>query len=399
MAVTNEVAMGKRGGGAAPGQGSAKVIKGDRNSLLNANPYAPLAGGSGGTTVEKRIKLPPIFTPVKEIAKLMEAMNKAKLHPNYKLCSTGTKILCCTEELFNGVKSFFKQAKIEFYTHDVAAAKPMKVVIRGLPAREKPENIMDELVKVHKLKPVAVFEMTRQNKEINYRDSLYLIHLERGSATLAELKKIKAIAHIVVEWEMYRPQHREVTQCKNCQAFGHGTKNCAMAPKCPKCAGPHCEVDCEAEMDDETAVKCVNCGNNHPASDKACPKRAEFMLIRKKASTRNQPNRSNRGKSLTNDDENFPEIPRRPIPVLEPLPLPGKNPAGKPPGTPKPPPPGWGNPGGSKQQPLQQQPEEKLFSKDELLDIFDVMIEKMCRCRTRVEQLRTLGRFIIQYGH
>ncbi|KAL9702795.1 hypothetical protein quinque_006313 [Culex quinquefasciatus] len=94
--------MGKRGGGAAPGQGSAKVIKGDRNSLLNANPYAPLADGSGGTTVEKRIKLPPIFTPVKEIAKLMEAMNKAKLHPNYKLCSTGTKILCCTEELFNG---------------------------------------------------------------------------------------------------------------------------------------------------------------------------------------------------------------------------------------------------------------------------------------------------------
>lgn len=46
-----------------------------------------------------------------------------------------------------------------------------------------------------------------------------------------------------------------------------------------------------------------------------------------------------------------------------------------------------------------EQPEEKLFSKDELLDIFDVMIEKMCRCRTRVEQLRTLGRFIIQYGH
>lgn len=271
--------MGKRGaGGAGSGQGSAKKKPGTIQNLLDKNKFAPLAGEDGAEG-EKRIKFPPIFTPVRNIGKLMEELHGAKLTPNFKLCSTGTKILCCNEALFRGVQAYFKEKKIEFYTHDIAAVKPLKVVIRGLPAGERVDAIQDELEKVHKLKTLAVFEMTRRNKTINYRDSLYLVHLERGSTTLAELKTIKALAHIIVEWEMYRPQHREVTQCKNCQAFEHSTKNCSMAPKCPKCAGPHPEEECEMETDDE-AVKCVNCGEKQLASDKSYPKRAEFMQIR-----------------------------------------------------------------------------------------------------------------------
>ena len=93
-----------------------------------------------------------------------------------------------------------------------------------------------------------------------------------------------------------------------------------MKPKCPKCAGPHLETECISVNDE--AHKCANCGENHLASDKLCPKRAEFVKIRQQASARGQPNRSNRYKAPVVDEENFPELPpRRGVPNLKPLPL------------------------------------------------------------------------------
>ncbi|XP_062533682.1 uncharacterized protein LOC134202680 isoform X2 [Armigeres subalbatus] len=40
---------------------------------------------------------------------------------------------------------------------------------------------------------------------------------------------------------------------------------------------------------EEADPKCANCGEKHRATTKACPKRAEFCEVRKKASTKNRP--------------------------------------------------------------------------------------------------------------
>lgn len=72
---------------------------------------------------------------------------------------------------------------------------------------------------------------------------------------------------------------------------------------------------------EEVEPKCVNCGQNHRATTRSCPKRAEFILIRKKASTGNQPG-CPRKQASANIEEQHPLLqPRRMIPVLQPLPL------------------------------------------------------------------------------
>ncbi|XP_065081589.1 uncharacterized protein LOC135704090 [Ochlerotatus camptorhynchus] len=130
--------------------------------------------------------------------------------------------------------------------------------------------------------------MARHNKAVKYRDQLYLVHLEKNSTTFMDLQDIRVLFNILVKWERYKPVSHGVTQCSNCLLFGL----------------------------DEANPICANCGADHKATSKACPKRTEYFEIRKKASTRNQPGRK---KVPEINDQNFPPIPRRPITVLPPL--------------------------------------------------------------------------------
>ena len=117
--------------------------------------------------------------------------------------------------------------------------------------------------------------------------------------------------------------HSDVTQCSNCLLFLYVTKNCHMAYRCIKCGQTHAPDACQL-METADPV-CANCGAAHKASSRTCLKRAEFIEIRKRASTNNQPGRR---KVPPNNTKEFPAIgSRHPIPLLAPLPL---NPTTKP---------------------------------------------------------------------
>ena len=60
-----------------------------------------------------------------------------------------------------------------------------------------------------------------------------------------------------------------VTQCFNCQSFGHSVKNCRLKIKCLICSEGHSHKGCP---DEETnKPKCANCKGPHVASYKGCP--------------------------------------------------------------------------------------------------------------------------------
>lgn len=382
-------------------QKKSKTQSDHEATLLDKNKYAPLA--KDGADIEKVVKVPPIFTASKDLAGLMRMFAPHKLNLQYKLCATGTKIICSNLKQFESAKELLKQQKQDFYSHDVASTKPMKVVIRGLPALE-PQVVLDELKK-HKLQPVAVYPMSRHNKEIAFRDTLYLVHLVKGSTTMANLKTIKALDNIIVSWEQYRPQHREVTQCSKCQAFGHGARNCSMKIKCPKCAGPHCVDDC-LTMEEEKRV-CANCSGDHQAAHKECPARAEFLKIRQKATARN-PTRAKERLPPAVSEEQFPSLPRWNIPNLIPLPLNNRQHASATPWTapatvsaaPAAPPPGFR----SYAQAVQDGPVPPgltgMLSAAELIPMFEELVKRMLGCHSLPDQIITLGVFVIEmtYG-
>ncbi|XP_055633829.1 uncharacterized protein LOC129774159 [Toxorhynchites rutilus septentrionalis] len=175
------------------------------------------------------------------------------------------------------------------------STKPFKVVLRGL-VPFSTDEVKPELLN-NGLTPLNVYPMTRRSIEnITFRNQLFLVHFTKGTTNISALKNIKDLFRMIVSWEPYRPQHRDVTLCTNCQRFGHV---------------------------DDSVLKCVNCGGDHGTSNRACPKRAEFISIRLKATTSNQPGRKRNVRTPPiNSEAEFPALQhRRQVTDLAPLPL------------------------------------------------------------------------------
>ncbi|XP_055614943.1 uncharacterized protein LOC129761253 [Toxorhynchites rutilus septentrionalis] len=171
----------------------------------------------------KKERIPPLFTSRKDVNNLKTELTQQNIQPRFKLCSVGTKIVCSSMQEYTKVGFFLKSEGVEFFTHDLQSAKPLMVVLRGLPPSEA-TDVQSELMQ-RGLKPMAVYPMTRrESTNQSCRDQLFLVHFVKGSTSIGALKEIQDMFQVIITWERYRPQHRDVTQCLNCLWFGHGTK-------------------------------------------------------------------------------------------------------------------------------------------------------------------------------
>ena len=338
-----------------------------------------------------KVKLPPLMVKHIPLNKLVSSMSSIGVVAEFKLCRIGTKVILRTKTEYDRVVTFLKEAKAEFFTHDIPGDKPFRVVIRGLPNFD-PKTIEAEIKDRYKLDPLAVFRMKRRDEETKpYPDSLFLLHFRKGSVTLSALKAIRALFSIIIRWEPYRGGKRDVTQCQRCLNFGHGTRNCHVNPRCNNCAQEHASSACP--IDGAVAFKCANCNGAHQGSDKKCPKRETFKRIRKQASTINQPGRRI-GKTPTFSEDEFPPLGPSHQAHAEPraqTARPQEN-SSNPAGNRSPPPPGFWRPATTTPQ------NNDLFTADELMEIFVNMSGALRKCRSKPEQIQVLGKFIIQYG-
>ena len=76
------------------------------------------------------------------------------------------------------------------------------------------------------------------------------------------------VTGIVYKVEEIR-QPVSVTQCFNCQSFGHSAKNCRSNKKCLICGEGHSHKGCPNK--EAKKPKCANCKGPHVASYKGCP--------------------------------------------------------------------------------------------------------------------------------
>ena len=81
-------------------------------------------------------------------------------------------------------------------------------------------------------------------------------------------------------WRRFRIQTYipDPTRCYKCQHYGHKAISCQQQEKCPICAGKHNAKNCDKVGKEPNArfqradTKCANCGGEHPASYRGCPK-------------------------------------------------------------------------------------------------------------------------------
>lgn len=360
--------------------------------LLESNTFHALVDDATGNppaqqgNIQRKEKCPPIYVPNKNPAFLRPLLldRDDPATCTFRLCTGGVKLIFDSKACYHRALEYLVKPWVEHYTHDDPATRPLKVVLRGLEDMDTEQLKLD--LKENGLVPLAVHKISRRDTTRKYRDQPYLVHLVKGTATLKELQKVRTYDDCAITWERYNPIHREVTQCLRCQRFGHGMRNCRMGRRCIDCGEHHTADRCNMEP-----PKCANCEGGHLASSKECPKRAEFIAMRKKSAINNQPKRRKAAPVL--NEANFPALqPQRP--ALGAVSAPSSEARQTPPSQ-------WpANPPGFQRQatsePLPEEDGSTLFTAEQLVTIFHQLVARLRGCKSRIDQIYALGLFVIE---
>lgn len=198
-----------------------------------------------------------------------------------------------------------------------------------------------------------------------------------SSQSDSQLREIKSLFQVIIYWNYYSHKGNDVTQCSNCQGFGHGTQNCFMKPICVKCAGPHASKECPPDKEKDENGKIQDrklfCTHHHTANYRACTKRKEFIARQK--SFKKPISRKTFVEAPVLNDVNFPSIPTFQNPRT----------------------PAWAKQNANQNRFKPSNNQNDLFTPEECFNIFNEFITKMSSCKSRQDQLQVIGEITFKY--
>lgn len=252
----------------------------------------------------KKNKIPPItvvgatnFTSALEILKVLEPNNDFTI----KYMSIGTKILLKSIEQYTKFKKLLSDGNVEFFSHDIQSEKFDKFTLSGID-RISFQEIEDSL-KTYQMEPIEIREFNPKTKKFE-NEGTYIVSFKQGSTKIQNLKK--TINYTVPKWRLYLKTTNNITQCRRCQLFGHGMRNCNLKIKCSNCGLNHISENCNSPV-----IKCANCKGDHNSTAQNCPKRKEFMDMRRRLATSNNKKKTVKPTPAPRMNlKNFPEIPK-----------------------------------------------------------------------------------------
>lgn len=152
----------------------------------------------------------------------------------------------------------------EFHTYKPRQERSFRVVIRNLhPSTEIQEIKTAIMEKGHDVTNIWNVKQRNTNRPL----PLHFIDL-KPHPTNKEIYHISTLLHTSVTVEAPHVT-RAIPQCMRCQKYGHTKNYCRNTPRCVKCADKHLTSDCPRKTQGE-AVKCANCGDQHPANYRGC---------------------------------------------------------------------------------------------------------------------------------
>ena len=106
-------------------------------------------------------------------------------------------------------------------------------------------------LKQHGVEPSDIRKLNiQQSRLMNYeKQAVYLLYFKPNTVKLNELKLIRHLFHVIFRWNFYKHRdHDKLSQCRNCQMYGHSSVNCSMPTVCFVCAGDHNLDNCPNRM-------------------------------------------------------------------------------------------------------------------------------------------------------
>lgn len=171
-----------------------------------------------------------------------------------------------TTDSHRAITDCFNKDKQEYYIINPKSTRPLKVVFRGLPIDSDTNQIEQELKELG-FAPNKITQMTKGPER--RKMPLFLVQLAKTEG-FENIYKLNEFLYSIIKVEKYN-NNGNVAQCHSCQLFGHSSHVCSMAPRCVKCAGNHLTANCPTQGRIDKPV-CANCGGEHPASFRKCPK-------------------------------------------------------------------------------------------------------------------------------
>lgn len=196
-----------------------------------------------------------------------------------------TKVVCSNADDKLKVMEKLNSQLIGCYSFSEPQDKPLIFVLRGYPHEEcdvLKSKLTEENIPVSKVS----FLMDKEDA------SLYIVQFERGTINLNILQhQHRSVDSVIVRWEHFDRARKRLTQCHNCQRYGHSASNCRMQYRCVKCLNSHKPGECPRKSrNDEGSPMCVNCNGEHAANSRVCKFHSEYKeRIERQRTSRHPP--------------------------------------------------------------------------------------------------------------
>lgn len=398
-----------------PNGGKFVISTSNQYQVLEDNPKE-ITTSVQSTKSSKVGRVPPIVVSDvnrSDIAKQMQALSISKYR--LKHTSTGLYVYTETVEDHNKYCTNLKTEKIAFFTHDLPQDKFVRVVLIGLDKMDT--NTLSAELNELGVKPVDI--KTIVPKKSRYTDHMnYILYYPKHETDMRKVYNIKSINHTIVRWEPYRTNRKGATQCRRCLLPGHGTRHCFRPPHCMYCAGDHLSDECDKieeamknatptmETDNQPAVSeirnfrptCFNCKGNHVATSNECPKKTEYSRLQRQLSQKNRKQQQAPPPPIMNTN-NFPELPRNGTQGRRHVNVPTQSSGMYQHNA-------WSCNGTTHPSLTQNNPNKKsnltnpnndLFSYDEIVSLLGDVVESLRNCSTKLEQFQAITNLAIKY--
>jgi hypothetical protein len=255
-------------------------------------------GGPQQEASSKSGRAPTIVLTAATNLMQLQRQFKGFVSGNFEFRSTrsGTRIV--TKEIgdLSAIKTFLEKKELSFYTFFPKSEKPIKAVLRHYPLNTPAEDISDRLVGLG-FDVISVRQMTTTRRTSPEGSStpnlpLFLITLPR-TAKSHDIFRLTNLCHIAIRVEVYKAQNG-LTQCYNCQQFGHVWASCKQPPRCLWCGGGPLHKECPQKEKADSTPACCNCKltegeKAHPANYRGCSHAKEEMQKTKVQRTQKPP--------------------------------------------------------------------------------------------------------------
>lgn len=173
------------------------------------------------------------------------------------------KIQTANPESYRLLIHYLKEHNAKYHTYQLAEDKPTRIVIRNLHPTTPVELIKSEL-------ETRLFEV-RQVTNVLHKTSkhplpLFFVDLEPTEHS-NQIYQLSSLMHTKIKVEEpYKP--KLISQCQNCQDYGHTRAYCGYSARCVRCSAHHSSSECTKSPD--SPAKCVLCSGDHPANYRGC---------------------------------------------------------------------------------------------------------------------------------